>query len=88
MDILEREVAPLFFERHGLDYPREWTQRVARSIMTLAPAFSAQRMVREYAQRVYLPAGATYGQRPGGSAVASSCTRCARSWGRSSTSPA
>ena len=69
MDILEREVAPLFFERHGLDYPREWTQRVARSIMTLAPAFSAQRMVREYAQRVYLPAGATHGQRPGGSAV-------------------
>jgi glycogen phosphorylase len=69
MDMLEREVVPLFFDRPGIDYPRQWTQRVARSIMTLAPACSAQRMVREYAQRVYLPAGATYAHRPGRSAA-------------------
>jgi starch phosphorylase len=58
MDLLEHEILPLFFERDQHDRPERWLQCVARSIETMAPQFSAQRMVREYAERFYVPAGA------------------------------
>jgi starch phosphorylase len=56
MELLEREIAPLFFSRDDQGCPREWLGWAERSVRTLAPAFSAQRMVSEYAERVYLPA--------------------------------
>jgi starch phosphorylase len=56
LDILESEVLPLFFERDGEEVPRRWVERVTRSIQIMAPTFSAQRMVREYAERFYLRA--------------------------------
>ncbi|HEX8967145.1 MAG TPA: alpha-glucan family phosphorylase [Chloroflexota bacterium] len=58
MDLLEYEILPRFFKRdeHGL--PLSWLDSVARSIQTMAPRFSAQRMVREYTERFYVPAGA------------------------------
>jgi starch phosphorylase len=58
IELMEREVAPLFFARDAEDRPREWLRWVERSIRALAPAFSAHRMVSEYAERVYLPAAA------------------------------
>jgi starch phosphorylase len=58
MDLLEHEILPLFFERDQHDRPERWLQCVASSIETMAPQFSAQRMVREYAERFYVPAGA------------------------------
>ena len=59
MDLLEFEILPQFFERDEHGYPERWLDCVARSIQKMAPRFSAQRMVREYAQRFYTPAGAT-----------------------------
>ena len=56
MALLEQDVAPLFFARDAHGYPVEWLDRVNRSVRTLAPEFSAHRMVAEYAQRVYIPA--------------------------------
>ena len=38
--------------------PRAWLELVTNSIQIMAPDFSAQRMVREYAERFYQPAGA------------------------------
>jgi starch phosphorylase len=58
-EILEREVVPVFFARSGAGYPAAWLARVARSIGALAPAFSAHRMVAEYAEHMYLPGAAT-----------------------------
>jgi glycogen phosphorylase len=57
-DLLEFEILPQFFERdeHGL--PARWLDCVARSMEAMAPQFSAQRMVREYTERFYTPAGA------------------------------
>jgi starch phosphorylase len=63
MDLLEHEVKPLFFERDKLGTPRDWLARVARSITTLAPAFSAHRMLAEYTERLYQPAAARLGER-------------------------
>jgi glycogen phosphorylase len=56
MDILEYEVLPLFFERDAHGVPAGWLERVAASIEYMAPTFSAQRMVREYAERFYTAA--------------------------------
>jgi glycogen phosphorylase len=57
MDLLEYEILPLFFERDDNGVPRRWMQCVAKSIETMAPRFSAQRMVAEYTYRFYKPAG-------------------------------
>jgi starch phosphorylase len=58
MDLLEYEILPSFFDRDAHGVPRGWLQCVARSIETMAPQFSAQRMVAEYVGRFYKPAGA------------------------------
>ena len=57
MDLLEYEILPQFFSRDLHGVPRQWMECVARSIETMAPRFSAQRMVTEYAERFYKPAG-------------------------------
>jgi starch phosphorylase len=52
---LEEEVVPLFYQRdHGR--PTAWLEMAATAVATLAPAFSAHRMVRQYTERYYLPA--------------------------------
>jgi starch phosphorylase len=56
-DILENEIIPLYYEeRTGDDLPTEWIVRSKESIRTLAPQFSMCRMVKEYMERMYLPA--------------------------------
>lgn len=52
-DLLEHEVAPLYYERDDLGIPHRWVVRMKQAIATLAPAFSAQRMVSEYTDRLY-----------------------------------
>jgi starch phosphorylase len=58
MELLENEIVPTFFDRDEHGVPRGWLDLVASSIQVMAPDFSAQRMVREYAERFYEPAGA------------------------------
>jgi len=52
-DILEREVVPMFNERDADGVPQRWVATMRRSLETNGPRFSATRMVREYADRVY-----------------------------------
>ena len=52
-DLLEREVVPMFHERDAAGVPQRWVAMMRRSLMTNGPRFSATRMVREYADRVY-----------------------------------
>ncbi len=54
--VLENEVAPMFYDRDIDDLPREWIQRMIHSINTLAWRFSSDRMVMDYANHIYLPA--------------------------------
>lgn len=56
-DLLEKEVVPMFYERGTDRLPRRWIARMKRSMLHLCPAFNTNRMVREYAERFYLPAG-------------------------------
>ena len=54
-DLLETEVIPLFYRRDDDDLPREWIARMKETIAELAPFFNTQRMVRQYAEHMYLP---------------------------------
>jgi starch phosphorylase len=55
--LLENEVVPAFYERGDDGLPHSWLERVRHSLETIGPAFSAERMVGEYVERMY-PRGA------------------------------
>ncbi|MBA2354013.1 MAG: alpha-glucan family phosphorylase [Acidobacteria bacterium] len=54
--VLETEVVPAFYERDAQDIPRRWVRMVKESIRSVAPRFSTRRMLKEYVERMYLPA--------------------------------
>lgn len=59
-ETIEREVIPLYYERDGSGIPLLWVERMKHAIKTLGWRFNADRMVKDYAQRFYMPAaGAT-----------------------------
>jgi starch phosphorylase len=55
--LLEDEVVPAYYERGDDDLPAAWIARMRASIATLAPEFSAARMLVDYQRKVYDPAG-------------------------------
>ena len=56
-DILEKEIVPLYYQLRSSDgLPEEWISRMKESIRTIGPQFSMRRMVREYLDRMYIPA--------------------------------
>ncbi len=52
-DLIEQQVLPLFHERGDDDVPHGWVARAKASIRTIAPRFSATRMMRDYVDEVY-----------------------------------
>jgi len=54
--LLEQSIVPAFYERDANGISRQWLAIVKESIRTVAPRFSARRMVKEYVQRMYAPA--------------------------------
>jgi starch phosphorylase len=54
--LLEEQVVPTFYERDQQGVPRRWVQMVKEAIRTIAPRFSTRRMLKEYVERMYLPA--------------------------------
>jgi starch phosphorylase len=55
--LLEEEVVPAFYDRdRTTNIPTRWLTVVKESIRTVAPRFSARRMIKEYVQRMYAPA--------------------------------
>jgi glycogen phosphorylase len=61
--VLEREVVPAFYERGEGGMPTAWIAKIRESMARLTPRFSANRAVREYTERYYLPAAAAYRMR-------------------------
>ena len=53
--LLEEEIVPAYYERDAAGIPRRWIAVVKESIRTVAPRFSARRMVKEYVERMYAP---------------------------------
>lgn len=55
-EILETQVIPLYYERSADDLPHEWLGWVKESIASIGPHFSMRRMLKQYADQVYMPA--------------------------------
>jgi starch phosphorylase len=51
--LLEQQVVPLYYDRDGEGLPRKWIAMMKNSIATLVPEFNSDRMVEEYARRIY-----------------------------------
>jgi starch phosphorylase len=52
---LTEQVVPMFFNRDTQGIPREWIKRIRRSMATLVPQFTTDRMVKEYTTKYYAP---------------------------------
>jgi len=60
---LEQEIIPLFYYRDASGLPVAWIKRVRESMARLTPQYSADRTVREYTEKYYLPAASAYRDR-------------------------
>jgi starch phosphorylase len=57
-ELLGKSVAPLFYDRDADGIPQGWVERIRHTFRSLGPKVQAERMVREYATELYLPAAA------------------------------
>lgn len=55
-DLIEHQIAPQFYDRDAAGVPATWIAHIRHTLATLSPALSADRMVREYVENLYLPA--------------------------------
>ncbi|OQC18487.1 MAG: hypothetical protein BWX71_02811 [Deltaproteobacteria bacterium ADurb.Bin072] len=55
-ETLEKEVIPMYYQRDMSGTPTEWVRRMKHGIKSMGWRFIADRMVKDYAQRFYLPA--------------------------------
>ncbi|MGW4371086.1 alpha-glucan family phosphorylase [Nocardia takedensis] len=59
-ELVERTVAPRFYERDAAGLPGRWVEMVRHTLQTLGPKVLASRMVRDYAVEYYAPAAAAF----------------------------
>ncbi|SHE72746.1 alpha-glucan family phosphorylase [Desulforamulus putei] len=50
--LLEEQIIPAYYDQDN-GYPRRWIKMMKNCIKTIAPAFSTERMVKEYTDRFY-----------------------------------
>jgi len=56
-ETLENDIIPLYYsERDAQGVPVKWVERMKESMRTITPQFGTRRMVKEYTERLYLPA--------------------------------
>ena len=69
-DLLEREIAPRFYDRREGPVPRRWVERMKASMSSLGGFVTADRMVKDYVEKLYIPAA-----RHGHELMADGCAR-------------
>ena len=55
-DLIEKEVAPRFYDLDDVGVPTRWIEMVRHTLKSLGPKVLSTRMVREYVERLYAPA--------------------------------
>ena len=55
-DLVERQVAPRFYDVDDAGLPLNWLAMVTHTVTTLGPKVRASRMVRDYTEQLYVPA--------------------------------
>ncbi|HEV2087757.1 MAG TPA: alpha-glucan family phosphorylase, partial [Cryptosporangiaceae bacterium] len=56
-DLVETQVKPLFYDRGADGVPERWVEMVRHTLSTLGPKVLATRMVADYIEQLYAPAG-------------------------------
>jgi starch phosphorylase len=54
--LLEDKIIPLYYERDIYGIPHGWIKVIKETIRSIAPLFSARRMVKEYTEQLYVKA--------------------------------
>jgi starch phosphorylase len=52
-NIIENEIVPLYYERNEKGVPVKWVKKMKEAIKSVAPKFSARRMLKEYIEKFY-----------------------------------
>ncbi|BBY93026.1 alpha-1,4 glucan phosphorylase [Mycobacterium gallinarum] len=55
-DLMEKSVAPKFYDRNEQGVPERWVEMVRHTLIALGPKVLASRMVRDYTEKYYAPA--------------------------------
>lgn len=55
-DLLETEIAELYYHRNESNLPQAWLRKMKHSIYTVGKEFNLHRMLRQYTDKFYLPA--------------------------------
>ncbi len=58
--LLENQIIPLYYAKPDGKLPLAWLQLMRESIRSVTPVFNTHRMVKEYAERLYIPAEQSY----------------------------
>ncbi len=58
LDAIEEEVVPLYYARNSSGLSPEWVRRCRHAMASVIPRFNMRRVVRDYADGLYLPAAA------------------------------
>jgi starch phosphorylase len=54
--LLEEQIVPLYYDRGPQNIPHGWIRMAKEALRTIVPRYSASRMLKEYATRMYVPA--------------------------------
>ena len=54
--LLEKEIVPLYYTQDRGGVPHGWVRMMKEAIRSLVPIFCTRRMLKEYTERIYLPA--------------------------------
>ncbi len=57
---LQEEVIPLYYQRDASGRGAEWVRRAKQAMMTVIPRFNMDRVLRDYAEKLYRPAAEQY----------------------------
>ena len=58
--LLENQIIPLYYAKPDGKLPLAWLQLMRESIRSVTPAFNTHRMVKEYTERLYIPAAKSH----------------------------
>ena len=53
--LLENSVIPIFYDREASGLPEKWIGMIKRSMQTIVPKFTSERMILQYYEEMYLP---------------------------------
>jgi len=53
--LIEEEIVPAFYDRDAANVPRRFVVTIKEAIRSVAPRFSARRMLQEYVEQMYAP---------------------------------